>query len=133
MGEAWRAGERRHGYLAPGRRHMRVAERVGRATISIDNGPPIHFCKPAVDPLFSSAISVWGPRCLALILTGMGQDGLARAPACRGRWLCDRPRRGYERRLGHVGAVAKAGLCSAVLPLCEIGPRLSRGFAGEKT
>ena len=47
-------------YLAPGGRHMRVARRDGTAVIVLDDGPPVHFCKPAVDPLFSSAAEVWG-------------------------------------------------------------------------
>jgi hypothetical protein len=39
---------------------MRVARRDGTAVIVIDDGPPVHFCKPAVDPLFHSAAEVWG-------------------------------------------------------------------------
>lgn len=120
-------------YLAPGGRHMRVAERDGRPAIAIDNGPAVHFCKPAVDPLFSSAISVWGPRCLALVLTGMGIDGLAGARelvAAGGHVMAqDEP---TSVVWGMPGQVARAGLCSAVLPLAEIGPRLSRLFAGER-
>jgi two-component system chemotaxis response regulator CheB len=120
-------------YLAPGGRHMRVVDRGGSPAIAIDNGPAIHFCKPAVDPLFSSAVSVWGPRCLALVLTGMGQDGLAGARdlvAAGGHVMAqDEP---TSIVWGMPGQVAKAGLCSAVLPLAEIGPRLSRLFAGEK-
>ena len=43
--------------------------------IALNDGAQIHFCKPAVDPLFSSAASVWGNWNLALVLTGMGTDG----------------------------------------------------------
>ena len=121
-------------YLAPGGRHMRAVERDGRPTIAIDNGPAIHFCKPAVDPLFSSAISVWGPRCLALVLTGMGHDGLAGAReliAAGGHVMAQDEATSVV--WGMPGQVAKAGLCSAVLPLPEIGHRLSRLFAGERT
>ena len=51
----------------------------GVPTIAIDDGPPVHFCKPAVDPLFASAPAVWGGKLLAMVLTGMGHDGLAGA------------------------------------------------------
>ena len=64
-----------HIYLAPGGRHMKVARRDGTAVIVLDDGAPVHFCKPAVDPLFASAAEVWGSWNLALILTGMGTDG----------------------------------------------------------
>ncbi len=51
--------------VAPGGRHMRVVRRNGAPTIALDDGPPINFCKPAVDPLFASAAEVWGARNLA--------------------------------------------------------------------
>ena len=47
-------------YLAPGGRHMTVARRDGTAVIVLDDGAPVHYCKPAVDPLFASAAEVWG-------------------------------------------------------------------------
>src|SRR2546430_6420570 len=45
-------------YLAPGGRHMRVVRHGAETAIALDDGPPGHFCKPAVDPLFKSAIDV---------------------------------------------------------------------------
>ena len=66
-------------FMAPGGRHMIVAQRGQTPVIEITNTAPVNFCKPAVDPLFSSAAQVWGPRALALVLTGMGHDGLAGA------------------------------------------------------
>src|SRR5262249_59012748 len=62
-------------YVAPGGRHMTVARRNGTAVIALDDGPPINFCRPAVDPLFSSAAETWGSWVLGLLLTGMGADG----------------------------------------------------------
>ncbi len=62
-------------YVAPGGRHMLV-DRVNNAPIvTLGDGPPVNFCKPAVDPLFSSASRIWGPSILAVVLTGMGSDG----------------------------------------------------------
>ncbi len=120
-------------YLAPGGKHMRVVRRDGIAVIALDDGALINFCKPAVDPLFSSAAEVWGHWVLGLVLTGMGSDGLRGAQAIVGAG-------------GHVmaqdeassvvwgmpGQVTHAGLCSAVLPLNEIAPKLTRVFAGER-
>jgi two-component system chemotaxis response regulator CheB len=120
-------------YLAPGGRHMRVASRDGAAQIVIDDGPPIHFCKPSVDPLFSSAAAVWGGKALALVLTGMGTDGLAGAKelvAAGGHVIAQDESTSVV--WGMPGQVAHAGLCSAVLPLPEIAPRLTRLFAGER-
>ena len=72
-GEIVKAGQI---YLAPGGRHMRVARHGADAVIALDDGPPVNFCKPAVDPLFTSAIDVWQGGVLALVLTGMGSDGM---------------------------------------------------------
>jgi len=120
-------------YLAPGGRHMTVVRRDGIATIALDDGPLVNFCKPAVDPLFSSAAEVWGHWVLGLVLTGMGSDGLRGAQAIAAAGGCilaqDEP---TSVVWGMPGQVAHAGLCSAVLPLDEIAPRLTRLFAGDK-
>src|ERR1700704_862356 len=65
-----------HIYLAPGGCHMRVVRQGAHAAIALDDGPPVNFCKPAVDPLFASAIEVWQGGILAVVLTGMGSDGM---------------------------------------------------------
>jgi two-component system chemotaxis response regulator CheB len=64
---------------APGGRHMRVVRHCMDVVIALDDGPPVNFCKPAVDPLFTSAIDVWQGGILSVILTGMGSDGRAGA------------------------------------------------------
>ncbi len=120
-------------YLAPGGKHMTVARRDGIAVIAIDDGALVNFCKPAVDPLFSSAASVWGPKVLALVLTGMGSDGLSGAKAIVAAggniWAQDEP---TSVVWGMPGQVANAGICSAVLPLNEIAGKLTHLFAGER-
>jgi two-component system chemotaxis response regulator CheB len=120
-------------YLAPGGKHMSVARREGNAVIVIDDGPLVNFCKPAVDPLFSSAATVWGAKAMALVLTGMGADGLAGAKdivAAGGAVIAQDEASSVV--WGMPGQVAMAGLCSAVLPVNEIAPRLTRLFAGDK-
>ena len=49
-------------YLAPGGRHMTVAKRNNQAFISLNDGPLVNFCRPAVDPLFASARADVGQR-----------------------------------------------------------------------
>jgi two-component system chemotaxis response regulator CheB len=123
-----------HVYIAPGGRHMKVARRDnGVAAIEIDNGPMVNFCKPSVDPMFESAAQVWGPKILALVLTGMGSDGLHGAQtivATGGHVMAQDEATSVV--WGMPGQVAHAGICSAVLPLNEIAPRLTRLFAGER-
>jgi len=121
-------------YLAPGGRHMSVKRRDGIAVIALSDGPLINFCKPAVDPLFSSAAEVWGAKVLALVLTGMGSDGLrgAQSIAEAGGGILVQDEASSV-VWGMPGQVAHAGLASAVLPLTEIAGKLSRLFTGDKT
>jgi two-component system chemotaxis response regulator CheB len=120
-------------YLAPGGKHLRVARRDGTAVIVIDDGPPVHYCKPAVDPLFSSAAEVWGAWNLALILTGMGNDGTAGAAAiaAKGGAVIAQDE-ATSVVWGMPGSAAEAGVCSAVLPLEQIAPKVVRLFLGAK-
>ncbi len=125
-GEPIRAG---HIYVAPGGLHMRATRHDGEPTIALDNGPPVHFCKPAVDPLFASAAMVWGPWNLALVLTGMGSDGArgaAQLVAAGGGVIVQDEATSVV--WGMPGRVAEAGLASAVLPLDQIAPKLLRLF-----
>jgi two-component system chemotaxis response regulator CheB len=120
-------------YLAPGGKHMTVTRRNGTAVIAITNGPPVNFCKPAVDPMFSSAAEVWGAKVFGLVLTGMGSDGLygAQALVAAGGHVVAQDE-ATSVIWGMPGQVAQNGLCSAVLPLAEVAPRLTRIFAGER-
>ena len=135
------AREARHGehvnagniYVAPGGKHMKLARRDGVALIELDDGEPVNFCKPAVDPMFESAAAVWGHWVLGLILTGMGADGLRGAhalTAAGGAVIAqDEP---SSVVWGMPGQVTNAGLASAVLPLDQIAAALNRLFAGER-
>jgi len=93
--------------------------------VALDDGPPVHFCRPAGDPLFASAAQVWGGAVLALVLTGMGVDGAQGAAAivaAGGSVVAQDETSSVV--WGMPGAVARAGLCSAVLPLGRIAPKL---------
>src|SRR5262245_6672139 len=121
-------------YLAPGGRHMKVARHGADTFIVLDDGAPVNFCKPAVDPLFTSAIDVWQGGTLAVILTGMGSDGMRGGKdivAAGGSVIAQDEASSVV--WGMPGAAANAGICAAVLPLKEIAPKLVQLFSGVRS
>jgi two-component system, chemotaxis family, protein-glutamate methylesterase/glutaminase len=120
-------------YLAPGGRHMRVVRHGAETAIALDDGPPVNFCKPAVDPLFSSAIDVWQGSIMAVVLTGMGSDGMRGGKdivAAGGSVIAQDEASSVV--WGMPGAAANAGICAAILPLNQIAPKLVRLFSGDR-
>ncbi len=89
--------------------------------------PPENSCRPSADVLFRSVAEVFGAGVLAVVLTGMGQDGLRGCEAIRaagGQVLTQD--RATSVVWGMPGAVTEAGLSHQVLPLEEIGPEIGR-------
>lgn len=70
-GEALRRG---HAYLAPDGSHMRLA---ANGTLALDREGPVNGHRPAVSCLFRSVAQRHGPNAIGILLTGMGQDGVA--------------------------------------------------------
>jgi len=121
-------------YLAPGGRHMRVVRHGAETAIALDDGPPVNFCKPAVDPLFNSAIDVWQGGIMSVILTGMGSDGMRGGKdivAAGGSVIAQDEATSVV--WGMPGAATNAGICAAVLPLNQIAPKLVRLFSGDRS
>jgi two-component system chemotaxis response regulator CheB len=118
-------------YVAPGSFHMTVVIEGGQKIIRLLTTPPENFCRPAVDPMLRSLVSVYGARLTVVMLTGMGQDGLkgSEAVIAGGGGLMAQDE-ATSVVWGMPGAVAMAGLCSAVLPLAELAPRLKRIVLG---
>ncbi|MEM8926262.1 MAG: chemotaxis-specific protein-glutamate methyltransferase CheB [Actinomycetota bacterium] len=114
-----------HCYIAPGDRHMILRRTAGRIVISLSDSPPVNYCRPAVDPLFLSADPAYGGNVLAVMLTGMGHDGLdgTRAIARSGGMVIVQDE-ATSAVWGMPGAVATAGLANEVLPIQRIGGRL---------
>jgi len=113
-GQMLKAG---HVYLAPADRHLLVQQRQGRLLILLDDGPAENFCKPSVDAMLRSLSCVAGVRTLAIILTGMGQDGLKGARLLHGQGgVILAQDQASSAVWGMPGAVAQAGLCKAMLP-----------------
>ncbi len=116
-----------HIYLAPGDRHMLVEAAAGGAVVRLSDGPQENFCRPAVDPMLRSLSEVYGAGLLVIILTGMGVDSRegGRSVVDAGGTVIAQDEESSV-VWGMPGAVATAGLCSAVLPLSEIAPYISK-------
>lgn len=119
-------------YLAPGDFHLTVTKAKGMFVGQLDQGPPINYCRPAVDPLFESAARVAGQSLIGVVLTGMGSDGRegARAIKTAGGAIIAQDE-ATSVVWGMPGAVSQAGLADLVLPLNEIGKTLSKSLTGR--
>ena len=116
--------------IAPGDHHLHVRAAVGGLVARLTQEPPENYCRPAVDVLFRSAAQACQGRVLAVVLTGMGQDGCRGASAiveAGGTVLVQD--RSTSVVWGMPGAVAAAGLAEEVLPLAALGPAVSRRLA----
>lgn len=112
-------------YVAPGGSHLLIGEKNGQKVTHINQAPAEHFCRPSVNPLFRSAAEHFGDRTLAVMLTGMGEDGIegsheiaqvggtiiAQDEASSVVW-------------GMPAAVVYAGLADKVLPLSQIAAEI---------
>lgn len=65
-----------HVIIARGGEHLSVVRRGEVVRTRLDGTPPRHGCRPAFDVLGESLVTTYGSRCVAVILTGMGSDGL---------------------------------------------------------
>ena len=118
-------------YVAPGGKHMLIAKGASGPVLRLDDGPQVNFCKPAVDPLFESAVAVYGSAILAAVLTGMGADGAKGAVAISnagGNVIAQDEATSVV--YGMPAAVAQAGACFAIEPLSGIATRI-KGIVGR--
>ena len=122
-----------HIILAPGDYHMTVVQKGPQREILLNQEPPENFCRPAVDPMFRSAVKIFGANILGIILTGMGTDGCKGAQQiveAGGTLIAQDEASSVV--WGMPGAVAIAGLCSTVLPLKELADYANRFVKGNK-
>jgi two-component system chemotaxis response regulator CheB len=113
--------------IAPGNFHMRVRKNGAKVTVALDQEPPENSCRPAVDVLFRSAQEAWGPAVIAVILTGMGYDGLRGTEVLKGGGACVIAQDEASSVVwGMPGAVVQAGLADAVVPLDGVVPEILR-------
>jgi two-component system chemotaxis response regulator CheB len=113
--------------IAPGDFHMVASQQDGCVVLKTHQGPKENFCRPSVDVLFHSIARVYGARALAVVLTGMGQDGLKGCETLRSLGA-----RIYVQDeassvvWGMPGFVAKGGLADKILPLDQMGAEIVR-------
>lgn len=72
-------------WIAPGNFHMIVKRSGMSASLALNQGPPENSCRPAVDVLFRSVAEVYREGTLALVMTGMGADGVIGSRCIRQR------------------------------------------------
>lgn len=120
-------------WIAPGNYHLTLRRDGERVRAALNQDPPENSCRPAVDPLFRSAVEVYGSRVLGVVLTGMGQDGLRGGEAIHragGRLLAQDEASSVV--WGMPGAIVAAGLADGVLPLAAMAADLTQRAAAGR-
>jgi two-component system chemotaxis response regulator CheB len=113
--------------IAPGDFHLKVASGGGGVRVCLDQSAPQNSCRPAVDALFASIGEVYGGAVIAVILTGMGQDGLRGAEILKAHGASVLAQDEASSVVwGMPGAVVNAGLADSVLPLDQVVPEILR-------
>ncbi len=116
-------------YIAPGDYHMVVKKQGAGIRIHLHQGPPRNFCRPSVDELFESLAEIYNGKTLALVLTGMGNDGKEGAKKIKekgGVVLAQDAESCVV--FGMPKAVIEAGLADEILNLSQIPQRLKELF-----
>ena len=121
-------------YIAKGDHHLTIAKNEhGRFVSHLNRDPPEHFARPAVNQLFRSAAMAAGPATMAVILTGIGADGLEGAELLsqRGATVVAQDK-ASSTVWGMPAAVVDAGLADQVLDPVEIGQFVARKVVVEQ-
>ena len=119
-------------FAADESRHLTLAGTT-RPRCALVATPPRQGHRPAVDPLFESAVP-WAPQVAAALLTGMGSDGAAGMGALRaaGAFTIAQDQ-ATSVVWGMPRAAAESGAAAVVLPLPQIGPALLAGARSQGT
>jgi two-component system, chemotaxis family, protein-glutamate methylesterase/glutaminase len=120
-------------WLAPGDYHMTVERHGIFVRLATNQDPPENFCRPAVDPLFRSVAKTFGPHVLAVVLTGMGSDGVRGAEHIREQggevYVQDEA---TSVVWGMPGQVAAAGLADAIYPIQSMAQEIVNRVALQR-
>lgn len=107
-------------YVCPGDRHMVIVPEGPSITLS--DAPPENFVRPSVDPLFRSIASVYGPRGIGVVLTGMGRDaslGAQHVHAAGGKVIVQDPTTAIAASMPR--STISLGLGNRIVPLRDLG------------
>jgi two-component system chemotaxis response regulator CheB len=116
-----------HAWIAPGNFHMTVSRSAVDVRLQMNQGPPENSCRPSVDVLFRSVAKAYGPHILAVVMTGMGSDGMKGAQQIReagGEVIIQDEASSVV--WGMPGAVSSDGQADAIYPLNQLGPEIAR-------
>jgi len=111
-------------YLAPADRHVVVQQ---GPVLELSEEPMENYLRPSADPLFRSAARVFGSKCAAVVLSGLGIDGgsgAAQVAAAGGLVLAQDPSEALDPSMPNN--VIQAGLTEVGLPLAELMAQLTR-------
>lgn len=114
-------------WIAPGGYHMFLDRKIAAVQVQTDQSPPENSCRPAADVLFRSVAKLYGPRSLAVVLTGMGEDGLIGCQAIReagGQVIVQDEASSVV--WGMPGRVAMSGLAHQIVPLENMASEIVR-------
>ena len=116
-----------HVWIAPGNFHMKVIRTCSSVRLNLNQGEPENSCRPAVDVLFRSVAKAYGANVLAVIMTGMGSDGVLGAEQIRETGgnviIQDEP---SSVIWGMPGLVHASGLDDACYPLDQLAWEITR-------
>jgi two-component system chemotaxis response regulator CheB len=132
-GEPGKILEPGHAWIAPGDYHMTVERHANGVRLAVNQEPPENSCRPAVDVLFRSVAATFGPNTLAVVLTGMGADGVLGSQMVR-----ERGGRVYAQDeassvvWGMPGQVAAAGLSDGTYALNSMAGEIIRRVAMKR-
>lgn len=113
-------------YFAHGDRHLEISRFGTKLRASLSDAEPENYCRPSADPMFRS-LAKNSINALALVLTGLGKDGLSGAIelANKNNEIIAQDK-DTSVVWGMPGAVANAGICSAVIPLYRIASYIEK-------
>jgi two-component system, chemotaxis family, protein-glutamate methylesterase/glutaminase len=112
-------------YIAPGGRHLLLRQSSSGPIITITDQPPENGCRPSVDVLFRSLPAVYGGNVVAVILTGMGNDGSGGLRAIKragARTIAQDEATSVV--WGMPGSAVETGLIDQVIPLMQIPAKI---------
>lgn len=115
-------------YIAPGGKHLIIKKNLeGDLITEISDSPPENNCKPSADVLFRSASVAYSGHCLAIVLTGMGNDGTNGVKTLRrkGAYVVIQDE-ASSIVWGMPGSVFEAGLHNEVSPLENISKSIAK-------
>ena len=123
-------------YIAQAGHHLILEPSAGknRTQLRLDDSPPVMGLRPAADVLMKSAAQIYGPRCIGLVLTGMGSDGTRGIQAVKehgGQTLAQD--RATSVIYGMPRSAADSGFVDQVLPLEDIAPAILRLMEKDRT